>query len=151
MTACSTSYTFRPMTASGKSYRPYRCPGEEMLDLPLCQVADTPFYLQDGWYHVGNMVLRQFNHMTTKLYSWNFHSLEVVSCWRDPQLQASENYSNLTKWRSLILKSCWLVSLKRVKKSHIQRDNKKWIWTWLTMKGLRNKVFSHFNLYWDTI
>ena len=75
------------MTASGKSYRSYRSTGNERVHLPLCQVADAPFYLQDGrnyvliyWMlKVGNMVLRQFNHMTTKLYSWNFHSLEVVS------------------------------------------------------------------------
>ena len=29
----------------------------------------------------------------------NFHSLEVVSRYRDPQLQVSENYSDLIKWR----------------------------------------------------
>ena len=30
--------------------------------------------------------------------------------WRDPQLQVNENYSNLTKWRSAILKSLSLMS-----------------------------------------
>ena len=36
--------------------------------------------------------------------------LELVSCWRDPQLQVSENYSDLTKWRSTLFRSCWLMS-----------------------------------------
>ena len=31
-------------------------------------------------------------------------------CRRDPQLQVSENYSDLTKWRSTLFKSCWLMS-----------------------------------------
>ena len=46
-----------------------------------------------------------FNPLTAKLFNWNFHSLEVVSRWRDPQLQVSENYSDLTKlrWFFLIL------------------------------------------------
>ena len=30
--------------------------------------------------------------------------------WYDPQLQAGGNYSDLTKWRSTIFKSCWLIS-----------------------------------------
>ena len=44
--------------------------------------------------------------LTAKLFKWNFHPLVVVSRWRDPQLQAGENYSDLTKLRSTILKSC---------------------------------------------
>ena len=35
--------------------------------------------------------------LTAKLFNLNFHPLEVVSRWRDPQLQLSENYSDLTK------------------------------------------------------
>ena len=35
------------------------------------------------------------NPLTAKLFNLNFHPLEVVS--RDPQLQVSENYSDLTK------------------------------------------------------
>ena len=31
------------------------------------------------------------NPLTAKLFNLNFHSLEVVSRWRDPQLQVSEN------------------------------------------------------------
>ena len=33
--------------------------------------------------------------LTVKLFNLNFHQLEVVSR-RDPQLQVSENYSDLT-------------------------------------------------------
>ena len=36
--------------------------------------------------------------------------LEVVSRWRDPQLQVRENYSDLTKWKSTLFKSCWVMS-----------------------------------------
>ena len=50
-----------------------------------------------------------FNALTAKLFNLNFHPLEVVSRWRDPQLQVSENYSDLTKWRSTLFKHCWLV------------------------------------------
>ena len=38
-----------------------------------------------------------FNPLTAKLFNLNFHPLEVVSRWRDPQLQVSENYSDLAK------------------------------------------------------
>ena len=37
-----------------------------------------------------------FNPLTAKLFNLNFQPLEVVSRWRDPQLQVSENYSDLT-------------------------------------------------------
>ena len=37
-------------------------------------------------------------YLIVTVFNWNFHSLEVVSRWRDPQLQVSENYSDLTKW-----------------------------------------------------
>ena len=40
----------------------------------------------------------------------NFHPLKVVSRWRDSQLQGGENYLDLTKWRSIIFKSCWSMS-----------------------------------------
>ena len=51
-----------------------------------------------------------FNPSTAKLFNLNFHPLEVVSRWRDPQLQVSENYSDLTKWMSALFKSCRLMS-----------------------------------------
>ena len=46
------------------------------------------------------------NPLPAKLLNWNFHPLEVVSRLRDPQFQVGENYSDLTKCRSAILKSC---------------------------------------------
>ena len=46
--------------------------------------------------------MKLFNHLAAKLFNLNFHSLEVVSRWRDPQLQVGENYSDLTKWRSIL-------------------------------------------------
>ena len=46
------------------------------------------------------------NPLTAKLCIWNFHPLEVVSRCRDPQLQVSENYKDLRKWRSVIFKCC---------------------------------------------
>ena len=48
-----------------------------------------------------------FSLLTAKLFNLNFHPPEVVSRWCDPQLQVSENYSYLTKWRSTLFKSCW--------------------------------------------
>ena len=50
-----------------------------------------------------------FNPLTAKLFNFNFLSLEVVSRWRDPQLQESENYSDFTEWTSTIFKSFWLM------------------------------------------
>ena len=47
------------------------------------------------------------NPLTAKLFNMNFHPLEVVSRWREPQLQVSENYSDLTKWKSTVFKYCW--------------------------------------------
>ena len=41
------------------------------------------------------------NPLTAKLFNLNFHPPEVVSRWRDPQLQVIEIYSDLTKWRQL--------------------------------------------------
>ena len=51
-----------------------------------------------------------FNPLTAKLFNLNFHWLEVLSRWRDPQLQVSENYSDLAKWKSTVFKYCWLMS-----------------------------------------
>ena len=47
-----------------------------------------------------------FNPLTAKLFNLNFHPFEVVSRWRDPQLQVCENYSDLTKWRSSLFRYC---------------------------------------------
>ena len=67
-----------------------------------------PFGLH-GLYTVISEVVR-VNPLTAKLCNLNFHPLEVASRWRDPQLQMSEKYSDLTKWRSTVLKYCWLMS-----------------------------------------
>ena len=40
---------------------------------------------------------QRINPLPAKLFNWNFHSLEIVSRWRDPQLQVSENYADLSK------------------------------------------------------
>ena len=69
--------------------------------------ADGPTLKQ----HWVNGLCRIINPLATNLFNWNFHPLEVVSRWRDPQLQVSENYSDLTKWRSTNFKFCWLLSL----------------------------------------
>ena len=64
------------------------------------------------WSFVGfsNKYRRRVSPLTAKLFNSNFHPLEVVSRWRDPQLQVSENYSDSTKLRSTLFKSCWLMS-----------------------------------------
>ena len=66
-------------------------------------------FIKDIYYRDSDLYLN-INPLTAKLFNQNFHSLEVVSRWRDPQLQVSENYSDLTKWRSTVFKYCWLIS-----------------------------------------
>ena len=59
-----------------------------------------------------------FNPLTAKLFNLNFHSLEVVSRWRDSQLQVSENYSDLTNGGQLfsnIAGWCHILSLTYLK------------------------------------
>ena len=57
------------------------------------------------WYNAAGVFVTvvqsrsRFNLLTAKLINWNFYPLEVVSRRRDPQLQVSENYSDLTKCR----------------------------------------------------
>ena len=51
-----------------------------------------------------------FNPLTAKLFNLNFHPLEVVDRVSETQLQVSENYSDLTKWRLTLFKSCLLMS-----------------------------------------
>ena len=43
------------------------------------------------------ILLERVNPLAVKLFNLNFHPLEVVSRWRDPQRQVSENYSDLTE------------------------------------------------------
>ena len=49
-------------------------------------------------HHYGsNLDYRPDNHVTVQLFYLYFPPLKIVSRWRDPQLQVSENYSDLTK------------------------------------------------------
>ena len=43
------------------------------------------------------VIVTILNPLTANLFKLNFHPLEVVSRLRDPQLQVSENSSDLTK------------------------------------------------------
>ena len=70
-------------------------------------------------------LIQRFNPLTAKLSNLNFHPLEVVSRWRDPQLQVSENNSNLTKWRSKVFKYSWLMSHFIL--SFLERDVAQWL------------------------
>ena len=72
------------------------------LDECWVNVAGIHYYLHIKLHHL--------NPLTAILFNLNFHLLEVVSRWRDPQLQVSENYSDLTRWRSTVFKYCWLMS-----------------------------------------
>ena len=67
-------------------------------------------YLGQCQFNAGARRWPNINPLTAKLFYWNFHPLEVVSRLRDPQLQVSENYSDLTKWRSTVFKYCYLMS-----------------------------------------
>ena len=49
-----------------------------------------------------------FNPLTGKLSYYNFHPLEVMSRYRDSQLQVGENYAYFFDLRANIFKSkCW--------------------------------------------
>ena len=45
--------------------------------------------------HVGGIFM--INPLTAKLFNWNFHPLEVVCRWRDPQLQVGGNLFRFDK------------------------------------------------------
>ena len=55
-----------------------------------------------------------FNPVTAKLFILNFHPLEVVSRWRDPQLQVSENYSDLTKYDKIFFMSLFIFNIFKI-------------------------------------
>ena len=76
--------------------------------LRLCILIKT-FCRPPLWYSKFNSIQNSefiihatFNPLTAKLFNLNFHPLEVVSLWRHPQLRVSENYTDLTKWRSTL-------------------------------------------------
>ena len=83
-----------------------------------------------GWkFRLNNLAVKGLTLLkNAKLFNLNFQLHKVVSGWRDPQLHLSEIYSDLTKWRSTILKSCWLVSrfISTCLKADRQCANKKW-------------------------
>ena len=66
-------------------------------------------------YEIGTLIAREryvfdicfggVNHCSAKLIYLNVYHLEVVSRYRDPQLQVRENYSYLLNSRSLLCKS----------------------------------------------
>ena len=71
-------------------------------ELPL--TGDNPSITTDSdntmrWPDAGLRRWLSINPLTAKLFNLNFHPLEVVSRWRDPQLQVSENLPDLAKWR----------------------------------------------------
>ena len=47
-------------------------------------------------YWLNTLQSWPFNSQIIQFFNLNFHPLEVVSRWRDPQHQVSENYSHLT-------------------------------------------------------
>ena len=56
--------------------------------------AFCPLYMykvNDDGDQLISYLLKSCNPLTAKLFNLNFHPLEVVSRWRDPQLQVSEN------------------------------------------------------------
>ena len=85
---CNVRLTYHWINASTREFKPHSL----YLKLSLTYFVKLPI-----------------NPLTAKLFNLNFHPLEVVSRWRDPQLQVSENYLDLTKWRSSVFKYCWLM------------------------------------------
>ena len=75
---------------------------------PKSETVDQPALIQRLVSAVAGLK-PSLHPLTAKLFNLNFHPLEVMSRWRDPQLQVSENYSDLTKWRSTVFKYCWLM------------------------------------------
>ena len=106
------------MVGGGGSSRENNCQSQNRSDHTVFQTVQCPGVavvimrvqvIMCAYYHVCTMFARDyvctimmikkhccsFNPSTAKLFNWNFHSLEVVSSWRDSQL--TENYSELTK------------------------------------------------------
>ena len=77
---------YNPYSAEIFLYKPWRPKGFSIWNHHKCLSYLFPVH---------------FNPLTAKWFNWNFHPLEVVSRWRDPQLQVSENYSDLMKWSQL--------------------------------------------------
>ena len=65
------------------------------------------------WFGPWECRLLRLNPSILKLFNCNFHPLGVAPRWRDPQLQVSKYYLELTKWRSKIFKYCWFLTFYR--------------------------------------
>ena len=88
-----------------------RNPQLQVGGTPICKIGmKTHVNLSFSYLFFLQMISFEGKPLTAKLFNLNFHPLEIVSRWRDPQLQVSENYSDLTKWRSTVFKYCWLMS-----------------------------------------
>ena len=99
-----------------------------------------------GYANFVHDILLNLNPLTAKLFNLNCHPLEVVSRWRDPQLQVGANYSDLTKRRSILFKTCWLMSHLSLTylKCGTLCANKKWktrIYATPALKGLKKCDF----------
>ena len=67
------------------------------------------FYITLTFFKFSQLICSlTFHPLTTNLFNWNFHTLEVVSHYHDPQLQVGENYSYLFNLRSNIWNSLCL-------------------------------------------
>ena len=99
-------------------------------------------------YNWISVVFNHVNSVTAILFTWNFHPHEVVSRWRDPQLQVNENYSDFTRWRSTMLRS-WshVLSFTCLKADNVlikNQQKKQWRLTWLSSFALhRITTYQH--------
>ena len=87
-------------------------------------------------------LIRIINPSAAKLFSLNFHPLEIVSRWRDPQLQVSENYSDLKKIEVncfqilLIDVTFYLYHFEKVVRNVLKKKMKTRIYAAPAVKGL---------------
>ena len=90
------------------SYHRWNITGNCTYNNPLCSYDHRMLAgaSQNDIHFQKQLFQSNLNPLTAKLFNLKFHPLEVVSRWRDPQLQVSENYSDLTKWRSTVFKYC---------------------------------------------
>ena len=66
--------------------------------------ADTTTYRRRILMSKVGLHTEIINPLTAKLFNLNFHPLELVSRWHDPQLQVSENFSDFAKYRATLFK-----------------------------------------------
>ena len=88
-----------------------------ITDVKYCKpgsVASVEFHEYTCWVFLRIETSSHWMHynftfypLTAKLFNLNFHSLEVVSRWRDPQLQVRENYSIWQNGGQLL---CWYIA-----------------------------------------